>query len=224
MHGHYQLSDYKPYNPLDKRNLGASVAEAMLSREPVTLGTLERFNGAGIYAIYYLGDFEVYLPLSELNRNGEIQAPIYVGKAVPPGARKGGYGLDETPNQAMYKRLAEHAESISLATNLKIEDFCCRYLVVDDIWIPLGESLLIAKFAPVWNTLIDGFGNHDPGTGRYNGWCPRWDVLHPGRSWAEKCRHRPETAEQIKHDVAEYFRSHPIVTSHVSQVGGRFIG
>jgi hypothetical protein len=70
------LSDYKPYNPLDKRNLGASVAEALLSRKPVSLGALERFDGAGVYAIDYVGDFEAYRPVSELNRNGDIKAPI----------------------------------------------------------------------------------------------------------------------------------------------------
>ncbi len=215
------MSNQKPFNPLDKRNLGASVAEAMLSRKPVLLETLDRFDGAGVYAIYYLGDFEAYHPLSELNRNCDIRAPIYVGKAVPPGARKGGYGLDETPNQASFNRLAEHAESIkSATTTLNIKDFFCRYLVVDDIWIPLGESLLIAKFAPVWNTLIDGFGNHDPGKGRYNGLRPRWDVLHPGRAWAERCRARSESAEQISNDIAEYFRSHLITTSPAFLIGG----
>ena len=49
-----------------------------------------------------------------------------------------------------------------------------------------ANSLLIAKFAPVWNTIIDGFGNHDPGRGRYEGMRPRWDVLHPGRQFSEK--------------------------------------
>lgn len=214
-----QLAGPKPYNPLDKRNLGVSVAEAMLSQDAVPLGTLTRFDGAGVYAIYYIGQFDAYRPLAQLNKDNKLQAPIYVGKAVPPGARKGGFGLDETPNQALYNRLAEHAESISLATNLNIKDFHCRYLVVDDIWIPLGESLLIAKFAPVWNTLIDGFGNHDPGKGRYNGLCPRWDVLHPGRAWAAKCKVRPETASQIKNDIAEYFRSHPAVTGQAFHLG-----
>lgn len=209
----------KPYNPLDKRNLGVSVAEAMLSQDVVSLGILTRFDGAGVYAIYYTGQFNAYRPLARLNKGKKLQAPIYVGKAVPPGARKGGLGLDETPSQALYSRLAEHAESIGLATNLDIKDFHCRYLVVDDIWIPLGESLLIAKFAPVWNTLIDGFGNHDPGKGRYNGLCPRWDVLHPGRAWAAKCKSRPETASQIKNDIAEYFRSHPAVTSQAFHPG-----
>jgi len=205
------LIDPQPYNPLDKRNLGVSVAEAMLAREVVPLNALTRFSGAGIYAIYYTGDFDVYRPLVELNKRNRFRAPIYVGKAVPPGARKGGLDLNGSSSQALRVRLAEHAESIGLTENLDIKDFHCRYLVVDDIWIPLGESLLIARFAPLWNTLIDGFGNHDPGKGRYNGLCPRWDVLHPGRTWAGKCKARPETASQIKNDVAEYLRSHPAV-------------
>lgn len=183
----------------------------MLSQKAASLGTLERFNGAGVYAIYYTGKFDAYLPLAQWNRDNHLQAPIYVGKAIPPGARKGGFGLDDSPNQALFNRIAEHAESIKLASNLNIEDFHCRYLVVDDIWIPLGESLLIARFTPVWNKLIDGFGNHDPGKGRYNGLCPRWDVLHPGRPWAVKCQPRIETTDQIKNDIAEYFRSHPAV-------------
>lgn len=209
----------KPYNPLDKRNLGASVAEALLAQDAVSLAALERFEGAGVYAIYYKGLFEVYRPLALLNKGKKLQAPIYVGKAVPPGARKGSFGLEETTNQALFNRLAEHAESIKLAANLSLDDFYCRYLVVDDIWIPLGESLLIAKFAPVWNTLIDGFGNHDPGKGRYNGLCPRWDVLHPGRVWATKCRPRPETVQQIKTDVAEYFRLQPAVIWQAFKLG-----
>jgi hypothetical protein len=32
----------KPYNPLDKKNLGAFVADAMLSKKPVALGQLQR--------------------------------------------------------------------------------------------------------------------------------------------------------------------------------------
>jgi len=199
-----------PYNPLDKRNLGTSVAEALPARPAMPLGGLEKFSGAGIYAIYYTGDFEVYRPLARREANEVSRTPIYVGKAAPPGGRKGGFGLDDPSSTALYNRLSEHAESIAAASNLRIDDFSCRYLVVDEIWIPLGGSLLIAKFAPVWNTLIDGFGNHDPGKGRYNGLRPRWDVLHPGRGWAEKCRERSESAMQIGHDVVEYFRAYPI--------------
>ena len=45
----------KPYNPLEKENLGKSVADSLIMQMPVTLGAIERFSGAGIYAIYYMG-------------------------------------------------------------------------------------------------------------------------------------------------------------------------
>lgn len=197
--------EIKPYNPLDKMNLGGSVADAMLESAIHSLGGLESFDGAGIYAIYYTGDFEAYKPLAAKNKDGKFEAPIYVGKAVPPGARKGNFGLDAEPGPALYKRLQEHTESVNAAENLRIEDFFCRFLVVDDIWIPLGESLLIAKFAPIWNKLIDGFGNHDPGKGRYEGARPKWDTLHPGRGWANKCAARAEAPTQITEELKAYF-------------------
>jgi hypothetical protein len=201
------MSNVTPYNPLDKRNLGASVAEALLEQKPHPLASVAPFRGAGIYAVYYVGPFKPYATIANRNREGRFELPIYIGKAVPAGARKGGFGLDAEPGPALFNRLAEHAESIELATNLEIDDFYCRYLVVDDIWIPLGESLLIAKFSPIWNKLIDGFGNHDPGRGRYQGLRPLWDVVHPGRGWAAKCQARTETAEQIADRVKEYVKA-----------------
>ncbi len=197
-----------PFNPLDKRHLGESVAQAMLRKPSIHMTELERFDGAGIYAIYYSGNFEAYEAIASRNKEGRFLAPIYVGKAVPKGSRKGG-DLESSPGQVLYSRLAQHQRSIEEATNLDVADFYCRYLVVDDIWIPLGESLIIAKFLPLWNQLIDGFGNHDPGKGRYAGFRPRWDVLHPGRPWAEKCREREETSEQIVIEVKDYLRNNP---------------
>lgn len=197
-----------PFNPLDKRHLGESVGQAMLRQAVVPMSGLESFEGAGIYAIYYLGSFPAYQAITECNLNGRFIAPIYVGKAVPKGARKGG-DLDASPGKVLHSRLAQHARSIEEATNLDLGDFYCRYLIVDDIWIPLGESLLIAKYDPLWNKLIDGFGNRDPGKGRHAGLRPRWDVLHPGRSWAERCQPRNETAEQIIREAQDYLRNNP---------------
>lgn len=114
-----------PYNPLDKRNLGESVAGAMLKSEIHPLPP-EKFKGAGIYAIYYTGDFEAYKDLSAVNREGKFSRPIYVGKAVPAGARKGGIGLGADPGTALFKRLCEHLESVRAAENLNEEDFFCR--------------------------------------------------------------------------------------------------
>ncbi len=193
----------KPFNPLDKRHLGESVAEALLNTEIQTLPP-EPFIGAGVYALYYTGPFSAYGQLAGINRDGQFRCPIYVGKAVPAGARKGGLGLDVVHGQALYRRLAEHAESIKAADNLEITDFYCRFLVVDDIWIPLAESMLIERFKPVWNRVLDGFGNHDPGKGRYNGMMPQWDCLHPGRAWAERLRPCAYTAEQLLERVERY--------------------
>jgi len=35
-------------------------------------------------------------------------------------------------------------------------------------------------------TALDGFGNHDPGKGRYEQAKSDWDIIHPGRVWAER--------------------------------------
>ncbi|MEC4767914.1 Eco29kI family restriction endonuclease [Halomonas sp. CUBES01] len=196
-----------PFNPLDKKHLGESVGQAML-RQPInSLAGLSKFNGAGVYAIYYSGDFPAYEEIAKRNNSGSYIAPIYVGKAVPEGARKG--KLSPASTETLFRRLNDHKKSLDKAENLHLEDFFYRCLIVDDIWIPLGESLLIAKFSPVWNNFIDGFGNHDPGSGRHAGLRPRWDVLHPGRSWAEKLQPRPETQEQIILEVKEQLRSYP---------------
>jgi len=197
-----------PFNPLDKKNLGASVAEALLTKEAQPLSDLSAFEGAGIYALYYLGDFKPYAQITRFNDNGKFLLPIYVGKAVPAGARVGA-NLELASGKVLYRRLKEHADSIKAAENLTLEDFYYRFLVVDDIWIPLGESLIIARFTPVWNSIIDGFGNHNPGKGRHAGMIPRWDVLHPGRAWAAQLSPRPETQNDIAKEAEVYLKEVP---------------
>lgn len=162
-----------PYNPLAKENLGKSVADALLERTIGPLPPAEKFIAAGIYAVYYEGPFKAYARLVEKKRTGpklgSVQIPIYIGKAVPAGARKGGFGLGASPGLVLYNRLCEHADSIREASStLRLEHFNCQYIAVEDIWIPLGESMLIEMFDPLWNKVLDGFGNHDPGKGNYN--------------------------------------------------------
>lgn len=176
----------QPFDPLDKRNLAETVAQQLLNRPCESLPPKQPFHGAGIYAIYYSGSFEPHGEISKRNQGGKCNLPIYVGKAVPPGARKGGFGLGEAPGQVLFRRLAEHAKTLEEAENLELSDFACRYLVVDDIWISLAEQLLIEWFSPIWNKVVDGFGNHDPGKERRKQQRSRWDTLHPGRSWANK--------------------------------------
>lgn len=154
-------------------------------------------EGAGVYALYYTGRFRPYHWLSARNVGGKFQQPIYVGKAVPAGARKGLAQFDASRGKALRARLEEHAESIRQAHDtLAIEDFWFRSLVVDDIWIPLGESVLIQMFRPLWNHVIDGFGNHDPGAGRHQSKLSAWDTLHPGRAWAARLKGGPRLSPQ----------------------------
>lgn len=189
------------FNPLDKLNVATTVVQELLRRPCEPLPPKRPFQGAGIYAIYYVGAFKPYKQIAQNNRDGRYEAPVYVGKAVPPGARKGGFGLGEAPAQALYRRLVEHANTIKEVQNLELKDFACRYLVVDDIWIPLAEQLLIEWFAPIWNTAIDGFGIHDPGKGRRKQKCSSWDTVHPGRSWANKQEPNNKSAEEILREL-----------------------
>lgn len=192
-----------PFNPLDKSNLGESVADAVMN-SPVQHLPPEPFIGAGVYMLYYVGDYPLYKRLAERNKDEKFLNPIYVGKAVPAGARKGGFALEFDHGTALLKRLTEHSESISAANNLKLQDFYCRFLVVDDIWIPLAESLLIEKFAPVWNRVLDGFGNHNPGKGRHSGKIPFWDCVHPGRDWAFNLQPCAYTKSELEGRVTAY--------------------
>ena len=133
--------------------------------------------------------------------------PIYVGKAVPEGARKGSQGIDDTQGTSLYKRLNEHAKSISAVNNLRLEDFHCKFLAVDDIWIPLTESMLIKKFLLVWNCLLEGFGNHDPGKGRKDMITPAWDWYHPGRTWAKDLKPYSKTVTKLDEEIRAYLRN-----------------
>ena len=201
----------RAFNPLERKHLGASVADALLAGPALPLVDLPRFKGAGIYAIYYTGAFAPYRLIASSNQESAFRLPIYVGKAVPAGARQGG-GTGEV-GADLHKRLREHAKSVVAATNLEADAFFCRFLVVEDIWIPLGESLLIAKFAPLWNSLITGFGNHSLGAGR-EGASTRslWDQLHPGRAGVASGA-QVVTAERLAAQAEDYLRSITIPTS-----------
>jgi len=80
-------------------------------------------------------------------------------------------------------------------------------LVVDEIFISLGEQLLIAKFGPLWNTLVDGFGGNQPGGGRRGQKRSAWDTLHRGRKTAKGLPPNPKSASRIVEEVEKWFVS-----------------
>jgi len=190
----------KPYNPLDYDNLTVNLVRALMARDPVRLPPSEIFAGPGVYALFYRGRFEPYLPIS----SAKCKIPIYVGKAVPPGSRKGGGGKDQT-EPVLYRRLKQHTASLAAAENLEIADFWCRHLTVVPLWITMAERFLIEYYGPIWNVCIDGFGIHNPGKGRHAGEIPWWDALHPGRPWARKLR-QVKTADTALGKINDFFR------------------
>lgn len=160
-----------------------------------------QFLGPGVYGLYYIGNYEIYTKIALLNQN-ECKQPIYVGKAVPSGWRTARNATSETSD--LYLRLREHTRSIQQTSNLEVTDFRCRFMVLRGIESDLigpVEAQLIRKYRPLWNTIIDGFGNHDPGAGRYNQARSEWDVLHPGRSWAERLTGEAPRLEQILYKI-----------------------
>jgi hypothetical protein len=201
------MGDGKPYNPLDYDNLTLNVVRELMSRGPYEL-PIPSFGGPGVYALFYRGDVPIYQPA----RSPDATRPIYVGKAVLPGARKGGKAdkgqvADESMYPALWGRLREHSESISAASStLRLADFVCRYMTVVPLWITMAERFLIEHYRPVWNTCIDGFGLHDPGKGRYAGEAPWWDVLHPGRRWATKLK-STRSRKDAERRVREFFEA-----------------
>jgi len=146
------------------------------------------FQGGGVYALYYLGDFKLYerIKISEVSKNS---TPIYVGKSNPSGWRTA--RVNSSKDRKLYGRIREHYRNIVSAQNLDPDDFKVRYMILDGDEAGLigpVEAALIRKFQPLWNTVIDGFGNHTPGIGRFDQAKSGWDVLHPGRAWADRCR------------------------------------
>jgi len=201
----------EPYNPLNKLSLARSIESEILKRKGYSLAGLESLGikGAGVYVIYYLGAFPEYESIR--NTPSDLYKPIYVGKAIPKGGRKG--GLTENASAvgtALRDRLKDHANSIRQCRNLEVKDFYFRYLQVDDIWIPLGENVLIETFKPVWNRAIDGFGNKVPGRRRRTQFKSPWDVLHPGRKVAKGLGDSGMTAKFLKRRVADYFAGRPL--------------
>ena len=148
-------------------------------------GTIERYIGS--YVLYYTGDHPLYECVSAANE-GECRLPIYVGKAVPKGARTGQVEHEgrTTASNNLYGRLNEHRRSIEQAENLRVEDFRFRVAAMEINLVAWGEGVLIGHFQPAWNQIVSGFGIHDPGGGRAQQQRSVWDRLHPGRTAARR--------------------------------------
>lgn len=186
----------------------------------------------GVYVIYYAGSHPLYSDISDQNRT-ENKKPIYVGKAVSIGSRIGGQtgvptltegnqveqvddelslidaqlALKDNPEiklaNNLFKRLNEHANNIRKTNTLSIDDFQVRVIPMADAMVQWAEATMIKRLTPIWNARISGFGNHDPGSGRYEQARSIWDQIHPGRTWALKLNNLTPYSEE---ELSRYIR------------------
>ena len=164
------------WDPLTYENLMAGTVAHFEEQEQVPLNDISGVDGPGIYALYYKGTMAEYQPIVAGTQ------PIYAGKAVPKGSRKGSVEVD-VDHPALRNRLRDHTRSVEQVNNLTINNFSYRVLAIVPVWIVFAEQALIKRYKPVWNSCLDGFGKHDQGTRRRETERSWWDTLHPGRSW-----------------------------------------
>lgn len=169
-----------------------------------------KFRGTGVYALYYTGRTGIYSKYGSLNRTS-YSHPIYVGKAVPKGWRQSRV-VDDPGAQAseLRSRLNEHSKNIDKVSGLALPDFACRFVILEGTasdMIGTIEAALIKLHKPLWNTSMDGFGNHTPGKGRFEQAKSDWDVIHVGRLWADKCKGEHAKPEVVMKTIEMHLKS-----------------
>ncbi len=191
-------------DPSDPSLVGKLIADTLLLQERHPLAEIPKFYGSGVYAIYYTGYFDAYVPIAN------TETPIYVGKADPAipqasTAKEQGLRLSD--------RLNDHRKTIK-ASNLEIEDFEVRYLSVKSAWQGTAELYLIDRFRPVWNKetkVCFGFGKHGDKASTRSNRRSAWDTLHPGRKWATTADNvlNKSTIDEIKKRISDHFLKFP---------------
>jgi hypothetical protein len=209
------------FDPGNPSLVGRFVALALLAQPRRLLSSISNFYGAGVYSLYYMGNFEPYKPLSG------NEHPIYVGKVDPLDA------MAKTPTEQGKKltdRLNEHRKNIEKAQNdvsatLILADFECRFLVVQSGLQTAAENYLINLYKPIWNSetgICYGLGKHgDDATTRANQRSP-WDTMHPGRAWAAKSIKDAKSVKVIRHEIKEHFDKNPPIKT-IDKVFKHFI-
>lgn len=179
------------FDPTAPKTAGRLVAIALLSQQRLPLEKVGQMYGSGCYALYYTGEHPAYRLISG------TETPIYVGKADPLNNEA------ETPQEQgarLTGRLCDHRRMIMKAEKwatenpsrenhpIKINEFEYRRIVVASNAQLVAEQYLIAFFKPIWNKeckVCWGISKHgDAASTRGNSRSP-WDVLHPGRAWAQ---------------------------------------
>jgi len=171
----FQESDLTPYDPMGdvvRTKLILAHARRLLNVGPFPLHEppVRPFQGIGVYALFYHGDFDLYQPL----RSPGSTCPIYIGKAD---------GRADALHDRIYY---QHGGRSLTQTGLGPENFTARFLILPHTLLDI-ERALHDLFNPLWNVGHFGFGSrHHNLDNRRNGneRASLWDTLHPGRTGA----------------------------------------
>lgn len=172
-----RMTDSPEFDPLAVENVGVTLAVELLEQPDHKMPPETPFSGAGIYALYYTGDHPAYSALRKLDHD-RLKYPVYIGKASGESAKQG-FNPNGSIGRKLHGRIVDHSRSIEEVENLNLADFRCRYLVLNDAYISLAESVMIRMFRPPWNGM--SFGSKVVGKNRMMGQPGLWDALHPGR-------------------------------------------
>jgi hypothetical protein len=170
------VTEYTPtfYDPLGTENVAAAICRELEHQPFIPLDPpIPRFEGSGLYAIYYDGKtLDLYAPL----RGRKI--PVYVGQSLSHNSATGAAIADP---YRLWARVGEHRRSIE-GSGLPIREFGVRLLRLPDVHADLGENGLRVTYQPVWNTILTGLGGHEQGASTRQSRRSKWDTVHRGRS------------------------------------------
>ncbi|MFD0203045.1 MULTISPECIES: Eco29kI family restriction endonuclease [Saccharothrix] len=204
--------EYQPdhFDPLSTPLLQDTICRHFERQEPRTLAAeLPRFEGSGLYAIYYVGSGHyLYSPLSSLT------IPVYVGQSASHNSATGRPVTNGV--RRLWDRVNQHRRSIDACENLDVADFAVRLLRMPDVHANLGENGLRVEYQPVWNSILRGFGGHEQGSTTRTSARSKWDTLHPGRSrsYGSQPHDAAVLAEQVRRHIRRQIDTNSNITWH----------
>ncbi|WP_083949904.1 Eco29kI family restriction endonuclease [Herbidospora yilanensis] len=184
------------YDPMDTRNITSVICRELEAQPLTPLPELPRFEGSGLYAIYYTGTIEtLYVPLVGHD------VPVYVGQSHSHNSATGVAVSGRTP---LFSRVSGHGRSIA-GGNLTLTDFAVRLLLMPDVHADLGENGLRVNYQPVWNAILRGFGSNEQGSSTRKSARTKWDTVHAGRSrsYGSSPHDRDALIERARAHIAE---------------------